>query len=67
MLTANLWTEHRVPNGGVRERTKGAEGFSNPIGRTTIATNQTPGLCGILESSLNFHLLRLPHEIGKLL
>ena len=25
MLSANHWTEHRIPNGGVRERTKGAE------------------------------------------
>jgi hypothetical protein len=28
--------------GGVRGRTEGAEGVSNPIGRTTISTNQTP-------------------------
>jgi hypothetical protein len=26
MLTANLWTKHRDPNGGVRGRTEGAEG-----------------------------------------
>jgi len=25
MLAANHWTEHRDPNGGVRERTEGAE------------------------------------------
>jgi hypothetical protein len=25
----------------VRERTEGAEGVCNPIGRTTISTNQT--------------------------
>jgi hypothetical protein len=42
MLAANLWTEDRVPNGGVRESTEGAEGVCNPIGRTTISTNQTP-------------------------
>jgi hypothetical protein len=30
-----------VPNGGVRERTEGAEGACNHIGRTTISTNQT--------------------------
>jgi hypothetical protein len=35
MFAGNHWTEHWVPNGGVRERT-------NPIGRTTISTNQTP-------------------------
>jgi hypothetical protein len=42
MLTANHWTEHRNPNGGVREMTEGVEGVCNPIGRTTISTNQTP-------------------------
>jgi hypothetical protein len=42
MLAANHWTEHGVPNGGVRGRTEGAEGVCNPIGRTTILTNQTP-------------------------
>ena len=36
MLTANHWTMHGVPNGGARERTKGAEGVCNSIGRTTI-------------------------------
>jgi hypothetical protein len=29
------------PHGGVRERTEGAEGVCNPIGRTTISTNQS--------------------------
>jgi hypothetical protein len=29
------------PNGGVRGRNEGAEGVCNPIGRTTISTNQT--------------------------
>ena len=46
MLTVNHWTEHRVPNGvvkgGVRERTKGAAGVCNSIGRTAMSTNQTP-------------------------
>jgi hypothetical protein len=36
MFSANHWTEHRVSNGGVRERTEAAEGFVNPIGRTII-------------------------------
>jgi hypothetical protein len=36
MLVDNHWTEHRDPNGGVREKTKEAEGVFNPIGRTTI-------------------------------
>jgi hypothetical protein len=41
MLAANHWTEHGVPNGGVRERTEVAEGVCSPIGGTTISTNQT--------------------------
>jgi hypothetical protein len=41
MLTANHRTDHTVPNEGVRERTEGAEGVCNPIGRTTISTNQS--------------------------
>jgi hypothetical protein len=31
-----------VPKGGVRERTEGAKGVYNPVGKTTISTNQTP-------------------------
>jgi len=42
MLTANHWTEPEDPNGGVRERTEGAEGVCNPIGRTIISNNQIP-------------------------
>ena len=42
MLSANHKTEHKAPNGSVRERTEGAEGDFNPIERTTISTNQTP-------------------------
>jgi hypothetical protein len=42
MLAANHWTEGGVPNGGVRERTEGAERVCNPIGRTTISANQSP-------------------------
>jgi hypothetical protein len=41
MLAANNWTEHRDPSGGIRGKTEGAEGVCNPIGRTTISTNQT--------------------------
>jgi len=40
MLTANYWTDNRVPNGRVRERIEGAEEVCNPI-RTTIPTNQS--------------------------
>jgi hypothetical protein len=42
MLAVNHWTEHKVHSGGIRERTEGAEGVYNPIGRTTISTDQTP-------------------------
>jgi hypothetical protein len=41
-LAANHWTECRIPNRGVRERPEGVEGDCNPIGRTTISTNQNP-------------------------
>jgi hypothetical protein len=41
MLAGNLWFEHGIPNGGVRERTERAEGVCDPIGKT-ISTNQTP-------------------------
>jgi hypothetical protein len=34
--------EHRAPNGEARERTQGAKGVCNPIGGTTIWTNQYP-------------------------
>jgi hypothetical protein len=40
MLTANHWTEHRVPNAGVREKTEGAEGVCIPIGKTAIQTTK---------------------------
>jgi hypothetical protein len=46
MLAVNLQTGYRDPNGGVRGRTKEAEGGCNPIGRTTISTNQTPEIPG---------------------
>jgi hypothetical protein len=42
MLTVSYWMEHRAPNGGTRESTQGAKGFCNPIGGTTIWTNQYP-------------------------
>jgi hypothetical protein len=42
MFAGNHCTECGLPNEGVRERTEGAEGVCNPIGRTTIPTNQTP-------------------------
>jgi len=42
MLTGNHGTEHWDPNGGIRERTEGAEGVCNSIGRATLSINQTP-------------------------
>jgi hypothetical protein len=36
MLTVSYWMEHRAPNGGARESTKGAKGICNHIGRTAI-------------------------------
>jgi hypothetical protein len=41
MLASNHWTDHGVPNGGVRERTKVAEEVCYSIERTTISTNQS--------------------------
>jgi hypothetical protein len=42
MLTAYHWTEYRVHNEGVGERTQGAEVVFSPIGETTELTNQLP-------------------------
>jgi hypothetical protein len=39
ILAANHHSEHGDPNGRVRQRTEGAEGVCNTIGRTTISTN----------------------------
>jgi hypothetical protein len=36
MLSANNWTEDKVPSGGARERTEGAEGACSLIGGTII-------------------------------
>jgi hypothetical protein len=36
MLAANHPNEHGVPSGVVREKTEGAEGVCNPIGRITF-------------------------------
>jgi len=43
MLTVNYWMDHRAPNGGARESTQGGKGICNPIGGTTLWTNQYPG------------------------
>jgi hypothetical protein len=42
MLPVSYWMEHRAPNGVPRENTQGSEGVCNPIGGTTIWTNQYP-------------------------
>jgi hypothetical protein len=34
--------DHRAPNGGARECNPGAKGICNPIGGTTISSNQYP-------------------------
>jgi hypothetical protein len=41
MIAANHWTEHELPNGGLGERTKWAEGVCSPIEGTTISIDQT--------------------------
>jgi hypothetical protein len=40
MLTVSYWMDHMAPNGGARESTQGAKGICNPIGGTTLRTNQ---------------------------
>ena len=42
MLKANHWTEHRVPNGGIRERTVGAEGVANPFRKNNNINQPDP-------------------------
>jgi hypothetical protein len=39
MLPTKYWIEHRVPSGGVTERSKGDEGVYSLIGGTTLSTN----------------------------
>jgi hypothetical protein len=41
MFTANLWTEHRVPSGGVGEGTVGAEGVCSSLGGAIVSIDQT--------------------------
>ena len=42
MITVSYWMDQRAPNGGARESTQGAKGNCNPIGGTTIWSNQKP-------------------------
>jgi hypothetical protein len=46
MLTGKHWTQRRLPNRGVRERTKGAEGFCNTIGKRAVSTKQITQISG---------------------
>jgi hypothetical protein len=58
ILTAIHWIELGDPSGGVRGRTEGAEEGWNPIGRTTISTNQTPHISqGLSHQSKSIHEL----------
>jgi hypothetical protein len=41
MFAANHWSEYRVPNRGVRERTKGVEGDYNHTGKIYQLTNSS--------------------------
>jgi hypothetical protein len=41
--TKIMQPNHRAPNGGASERIQGAKGICNPIGGTTLWTNQYPG------------------------
>jgi hypothetical protein len=40
-FTVKYWTEHGVSNEGDRERTEGAEGVCDPVGRIAISTKET--------------------------
>jgi hypothetical protein len=42
MLTVSYWIDHMAPNVGARESTQEATGVCNPIGGTTIWTDQYP-------------------------
>jgi hypothetical protein len=44
MHTTKHRTELGDPNGGVRDRSEGAEGVCITIGRMTVSTNQIPPL-----------------------
>jgi hypothetical protein len=56
MLTANHWTEHNVPDGGIKERTEGDEGVCNPKGRTRISTRETPRAPRDLTTNQRVHM-----------
>jgi hypothetical protein len=43
MLTANHWTESKVPNGGVGEGTEGAGEVCSPKWAARVSTGKSPG------------------------
>ena len=43
MHSANHWTEHGVPDGGIGEGTEGAEGVAAPWGEQQCQLTRTPG------------------------
>jgi hypothetical protein len=50
-LIANHWADYKVPIGGAREKTEGAEGICSTLGGTTIWTIQTLLPCSELPGS----------------
>jgi hypothetical protein len=42
MITVIYWIKHRALKEGARESTQGAKEVFNPLGGTTILTNQYP-------------------------
>jgi hypothetical protein len=57
MLAANHWTEHRVPNSRVRERTEEAEGVCNPLGKNNnINQPDPPKFPGTKPPTLRVHM-----------
>jgi hypothetical protein len=61
IFPANLRTGHWNPNGGLKGKTEEAEGVCNPIGRTTISTNQnTQGSQGLNHQPKSIYTWRGP-------
>ena len=56
MLTANHWTELRVPDGAVGEETEGAEVVCSPMEGATMSTGQTPRAPGDWTTNQRIHM-----------
>jgi hypothetical protein len=56
MLTANHWTELRVPDGAVGEETEGTEVVCSPMEGATISTGQTPRAPGDWTTNQRIHM-----------